>query len=68
MEKHKTDPISLMKMWLYMGELTNQTRKEKLAYKELIIFSTHGIIKPEDWEGLSFEEREKRIELLTKEL
>lgn len=55
-------------MWLYMGELTNQTRKEKLAYKELIIFSTHGIIKPEDWEGLSFEEREKRIELLTKEL
>ena len=51
-----------------MGSMTDQTKEEELAYlKERIIFATEGIIKPNDWEGLPFKERERRMELLIKQ-
>jgi hypothetical protein len=55
-------------MFLAMGEMTQQTQQEKVAYKERIIFATEGIIKPEDWDNLSILERERRLDLLTKEI
>ena len=58
------DNVNLMKMFLAMGEITQQTKEEKLAYKERIVFATPGIIKPSNWESLSLEEREKRIDNL----
>ena len=62
------DKLQLMRMFLVMGEMTDQTQKEKVSYQERIIFSTEGIIKPEDWDNLSLDEREKRLDLLTKEI
>tara|TARA_R110002020_G_C15696928_1_gene720423 strand:- start:233 stop:424 length:192 start_codon:yes stop_codon:yes gene_type:complete len=62
------DKIDFMKMFLKMGSMTNQTDKEALAFQERIIFATDGIIKPENWEELSFEERQKRMNKLLKEI
>jgi len=62
------DKINFMKMFLAMGEMTQQNQEEKVAYKERIIFATEGIIKPEDWDNLSINERERRLDLLTKEI
>ena len=62
------DKLQFMRMFLLMGEMTEQTQKEKVAYKERIIFATEGIIKPEDWGSLSIDEREVRLDLLTKEI
>ena len=62
------DKIDFMKMFLKMGSMTNQTDKEALAYQERIIFATDGVIKPENWDELSFEERQKRMNKLLKEI
>ena len=62
------DKLHFMKMFLAMGEMTQQTQQEKVAYKERIVFATEGIIKPEDWNSLSILERERRLDLLTKEI
>jgi hypothetical protein len=62
------DKIEFMKMFLMMGSMTGQTKEEELEYKERIIFATEGVIKPNDWEDLSFAERERRMELLIKQI
>ena len=62
------DKIDFMKMSLMMGSMTDQTKEEELAYKERIVFATEGIIKPLNWEDLPFNERERRMELLIKEI
>jgi|TARA_R110002020_G_scaffold44484_2_gene128260 hypothetical protein len=62
------DKLQFMRMFLAMGEMTEQTREEKVAYKERIVFATEGIIKPYNWGELPLEEKERRLELLTKEL
>jgi len=62
------DNTKMMKMFLAMGELTNEneTREDKLKYQERIVFATmRGSIPdwkpPSDWYELPIEEREKRI-------
>ena len=62
------DRINFMKMFLQMGSMTSQTSEESLSYKERIVFATEGVIKPNDWEGLPFKERERRMELLIKQI
>ena len=62
------DKIDFMKMFLAMGEMTQQNQQEKVAYKERIVFATEGIIKPEDWDSLSVDEKEVRLDLLTKQI
>ena len=56
------ETTSLMKMFLAMGEMTQQTQEERVAYKERIVFATPGIIKPSNWESLSLDERLTRLE------
>ena len=55
---------NFMKAFMILGDLTNEkeSREDKLKYKERIVFATPGIVKPEDWDSLPIEEREKRIE------
>ena len=62
------DKIDFMKMFLKMGALSHQDDREALAFQERIVFATEGIIKPEDWDNLSFEERKKRMDLLIKQI
>jgi len=63
--------VNMMKMFLAMGELTNQkeTREDKLKYQERIVFATMRASIPDwetpsDWYELSIEDREKRIKQL----
>ena len=35
--------------------------KQWIKNKEKLIFATHGIIRPENWDKLSDKEKEKRI-------
>ena len=56
--------VNMMKMFLALGGLTAQTMEEKIAYKERIVFATQGIIKPENWDELPLEEKERRLEKL----
>jgi hypothetical protein len=65
------DSIKAMKMFLAMGELTNQkeTKEDKLKYQERIVFATMKASIPDweppsNWYKLSIEEREKRIKKL----
>ena len=62
------DKIDFMKMFLKMGTLANQDDREALSFQERIVFATEGIIKPEDWDNLPFDERKKRMDLLLKEI
>mgnify|MGYP003679750567 CR=1 FL=1 len=62
------DKLRFMKMFLAIGDMTEKTKEEEVAYKERIIFATEGIIKPEDWDNLSINERKTRIDLLTKHI
>ena len=57
------DNTQIMKMFLIMGDLTSQkeTREDKLKYQERIVIATPEIIKPSDWDKLTIEEKEKRI-------
>lgn len=53
--------INLMKMFLAMGDTTEQTIQERIAYQERIVFATPGIIKPRDWDKLSDEIKLDRL-------
>tara|TARA_R100000951_G_scaffold70195_1_gene59089 strand:- start:702 stop:872 length:171 start_codon:yes stop_codon:yes gene_type:complete len=50
-----------MKMFLAMGDTTEQTTQERIAYQERIVFATPGIIKPRDWDKLSDEIKLDRL-------
>ena len=58
------EQINFMKMFMAMSDMASETREQKLANRERILFATHGIIKPQDWDTLPMEEREKRIDNL----
>ena len=58
------ETTNIMKMFLALGGLTAQTMEEKVKYKERIIFATPGIIKPNNWEELSMEEKLRRLNKL----
>ena len=58
------EQINFMKMFMAMSDMASETREQKPANRERIVFATHGIIKPQDWDTLPMEEREKRIDNL----
>lgn len=67
------DNINAMKMFLALGEMTNQneTKEDKLKYRERIVFATMKAsipnwTPPDNWHELSIKEREKRIKLIEK--
>jgi len=62
------DKINFMKMFLKMGTLANQDDKQALAFQERIVFATEGVIKPNDWDELPFEERKTRMDKLLKQI
>ena len=58
------EQINFMKMFMAMSDMASETREQKLANRERIVFATHGIIKPQDWDTLPMEEREARLDNL----
>lgn len=60
--------LNMLKMFSVLGDLTNkptdnkkQDLKKWIAYNERLIFATNGIIKPNNWNTLTDQEKEKRI-------
>ena len=55
---------TLMKLFLNLIDNGTQDREQKIKSQARIIFATKGIIKPDNWEKLSLDEKEKRINKL----
>tara|TARA_R100001510_G_C7462110_1_gene82154 strand:+ start:78 stop:281 length:204 start_codon:yes stop_codon:yes gene_type:complete len=59
------DQLQALKMFSVMQDIITQDKKTNIKKwiknKEKLIFSTHGIIKPENWDKLNDKEKEKRI-------
>jgi hypothetical protein len=60
------DKIDMMKMFLAFAPIIDNSGEEKsledkVNYESRIVFSTPGMIKPDNWEELPLEERAERI-------
>ena len=66
------DNFGMMKMFLTLGDLTNEgSREEKVKYDERIVFATMRSMIPDweppsNWYDLPIEERENRLKKLKK--
>jgi hypothetical protein len=67
----KTDPTNIMKAFLMLGDLTstNESKEDKLKYKERIVFATMKSQipdwqKPSDWDNLPIDEKMSRLNKL----
>ena len=60
------ETTGIMKMFMLMAEMGEETPEGKVAAQADIVFRTPGIIKPEGWEALPLEEKKRRLELLKK--
>ena len=55
---------NLMKMFIHFGQGDEQTLQDKVSYDSRIVFAAPGMIKPDNWEELTLEDREKIIEIM----
>jgi hypothetical protein len=70
-ENTATDPTNFMKAFLMLGDLTNknESKEDKLKYKERIVFATMKSQipdweKPSNWDSLPIDEKMKRLNKL----
>ena len=62
--KEESNPAGFMKMFMMLQDMStpeNTSVKETIKRKEKIVFATHGIIKPSNWETLSDDEKLNRL-------
>jgi len=63
-EEKESNPAGFMQMFMMLQDMTtpkDTNVKEIIKRKERIVFATHGIIKPSDWETLSDDEKLNRL-------
>jgi hypothetical protein len=63
-EEKESNPAGFMQMFMILQDMTtpkDTNVKEIIKRKERIVFATHGIIKPSDWETLSDDEKLNRL-------
>jgi len=65
------DTLKIAKMFLVLGDLTSdgETREQKLAYEEKIVFSTMKSLIPDwqippDWSDITIDQKEERLKKL----
>jgi hypothetical protein len=58
------DNKNLMNMFIHFGQGDEQTLQDKVSYDSRIVFATPGIIKPDNWEELTLEDREKILQVM----
>ena len=51
------DNKNLMKMFIHFGQGDEQTLQDKIKYESRIVFAAPGMIKPDNWEELTLEDR-----------
>ena len=63
-EEKESSPAGFMKMFMMLQDMSTPSDanvKEIIKRKERIVFATHGIIKPSNWETLSDQEKINRL-------
>ena len=58
------DNKNLMKMFIHFGQGDEQTLQDKVSYDSRIVFSAPGMIKPNNWEELTLEDRKKILQVM----
>ena len=64
-EEKESSPVGFMKMFMMLQDRSapsDANVKETIKRKERIVFATPGIIKPNDWEALSDQEKINRLD------
>ena len=64
MNNNNNNTLNFMKLFMTMQDIATHkdtTIKDRVKQKERIVFATHGIIKPSNWETLSDSEKLKRL-------
>tara|TARA_R110000822_G_scaffold94673_5_gene217078 strand:- start:1394 stop:1612 length:219 start_codon:yes stop_codon:yes gene_type:complete len=64
-EEKESSPVGFMKMFMMLQDISapsDANVKETIKRKERIVFATPGIIKPNDWEALSDQEKINRLD------
>ncbi len=55
------DTTGMMKMFMILAEASAETDEDRVNAAADIVFRTPGIIKPDNWDTLPLEEKERRI-------
>ena len=58
------DNKNLMKMFIHFGQGDEQTLEDKIKYESRIVFKALEMIKPDNWEELTLEDRGKRLKVM----
>ncbi len=56
------DNTNMMKAFMLLADITEATDEEKVESQARIVFATPGIIKPDNWDALPLEEKQKRLD------
>ena len=51
----------MMKAFMLLADITAVTDEEKVESQARIVFAIPGIIKPDNWDELPIEEKQKRL-------
>ena len=57
----ESNPLALLGMVSALGDIMTDNKKESNKWKERFIMKQEGIIKPDDWNELTEQEKEKRL-------
>ena len=63
-QQKESNPAGFMQMFMMLQDMSapsDANVKETIKRKERIVFATPGIIKPNDWETLSDQEKINRL-------
>ena len=60
------DNKNLMKMFIHFGQGDEQTLEDKIKYESRIVFTAPVMIKPDNWEELTLEDRRERLKVMKK--
>ena len=60
-KEKESNPLALLGMVSALGDIMTDNKKESNKWKERFIMKQEGIIKPEDWNELTEQENEKRL-------
>ena len=58
------DNKNLMKMFIHFGQGDEQTLEDKIKYESRIVFAAPGMIKPDNWEKLTLEDRGGKLKVM----
>ncbi len=58
-----TTELDMLSMFMKVTDICSSgTDEEKLDAKARMIFATNGIIRPDNWDTLSFDEKKQRVD------